>query len=153
MGRGGGVLTLSRRDLLKLAGAAGMAGAAAGCATPRSGPGPNSSREPLRDRTWQYDVDVVVVGTGAAGGVAALSAVHSGAQVLVLEKALLYGGTTAKSGGVYFVPNNSFRKGKGDESREETLHRMARYSYPQLYDPNSAQLGLPPNEYELLCAL
>jgi succinate dehydrogenase/fumarate reductase flavoprotein subunit len=152
VGRGGRVLTLSRRDLLKLAGTAGVVGAAGGCAATASAPGAHP-RAGVSDRTWQYDVDVVVVGTGAAGGVAALSAVHSGAQTLVLEKALLFGGTTAKSGGVYFVPNNSFRQGKGDEPREETLRRMARFSYPQLYDPNSPTLGLPQNEYELLCAL
>ena len=153
VGRGGGVLTLSRRDLLKLAGATGVVGAAVGCAATASALGESPARERLSDRKWQYDVDVAVVGTGAAGGVAALSAVHSGARTLVLEKALLFGGTTAKSGGVYFVPNNSFRKDKGDESREETLRHMARYSYPQLYDPSSPQLGLPQNEYDLLCAL
>jgi len=96
---------------------------------------------------------VIVVGTGAAGLVAALSAANAGAQVLVLEKAYLVGGTTSKSGGVYWIPNNRFRAGKGDESREATLAAMARASYPQLFDAAKPDFGLPPNEWALLQAL
>jgi succinate dehydrogenase/fumarate reductase flavoprotein subunit len=148
VGRGSADLTLSRRDLLKLAGATAATGAvaaASGCATERAGA--------AADGPWDHDTDVVVVGTGAAGSIAALSAVHAGARALVIDKALLFGGTTAKSGGVYWVPNSSFRQGLGDESREETLRWMARHSYPQLFDAASPTLGLPKNEYELLAAL
>lgn len=50
--------------------------------------------------------DVVVVGTGAGGMAAAVAAKKMGLSVLLLEKDTVYGGTTARSGGVLWVPNN-----------------------------------------------
>ena len=55
---------------------------------------------------WDREADVVVLGTGAGGLLAALSAHEAGASVCVLEKADLIGGTTAVSGGVIWFPNN-----------------------------------------------
>ena len=52
------------------------------------------------------DVDVVVVGSGSAGLMAALSAAVGGARVLVVESESLLGGTTAISGGATWVPNH-----------------------------------------------
>ena len=55
---------------------------------------------------WDDVADILVVGSGAAGGAAAATAATMGASVLVLEAAGLVGGTTAKSGGVMWIPNN-----------------------------------------------
>src|SRR5215467_4092002 len=55
---------------------------------------------------WQSEVDVVVIGSGAAGAVAALAAHAGKAKVAVLEKSDKFGGTMAVSGGVVWVPNN-----------------------------------------------
>ena len=55
---------------------------------------------------WQLEVDVVVIGSGAAGAVAALAAHAGKARVAMLEKTDKFGGTTAVSGGVVWVPNN-----------------------------------------------
>ena len=50
--------------------------------------------------------DVVVLGSGAAGLAAALAASIGGAEVLVLERSLSAGGTTAISGGIVWAPAN-----------------------------------------------
>jgi len=52
------------------------------------------------------DVDVVVVGSGGAGLVAALAAAHRGLSTVVVEKAPHFGGSTARSGGGVWIPNN-----------------------------------------------
>jgi len=49
------------------------------------------------------EVDVLVVGLGAAGAAAALEAARAGAETLVLERAGAGGGTSAMSGGVLYL--------------------------------------------------
>lgn len=51
---------------------------------------------------WTEQVDVLVVGLGAAGAAAALSAKDSGADVLAIDR-FGHGGATAKSGGVVYA--------------------------------------------------
>lgn len=51
--------------------------------------------------------DVVVVGAGAAGMTAALTAAKLGLSVVVLEKAAVFGGSLARSGSGIWIPNNS----------------------------------------------
>ncbi|WBP93872.1 3-oxosteroid 1-dehydrogenase [Mycolicibacterium neoaurum] len=64
--------------------------------------------------------DVVVVGSGAAGMVAALTAAHQGLSTVVVEKAPHYGGSTARSGGGVWIPNNEVlqRDGVKDTAAE-----------------------------------
>ena len=50
--------------------------------------------------------DLVVVGAGGAGMTAALAAATSGLRAIVLEKSPRYGGSTARSGGGVWIPNN-----------------------------------------------
>lgn len=57
--------------------------------------------------------DVVVVGSGAAGMVAALTAAHQGLSTVVVEKAPHYGGSTARSGGGVWIPNNEVLRRDG----------------------------------------
>ncbi|HEX5265912.1 MAG TPA: FAD-dependent oxidoreductase [Acidimicrobiales bacterium] len=66
--------------------------------------------------------DVVVVGSGAAGLAAAVTAAASGARVTVLERSSKVGGTTAVSGGGIWVPGNHHMAAAGaGDSREEAL--------------------------------
>jgi len=59
-----------------------------------------------------------VVGSGAAGMAAALSAALSGATVTVLEKAPLIGGTTAWGGGGIWIPANPWAAAEGHPDTE-----------------------------------
>lgn len=58
----------------------------------------------------QRDCDVLVIGSGAGGLATAITAKKHGLSVLVIEKEPVFGGTTAFSGGVLWVPGN--RHGK-----------------------------------------
>lgn len=57
-----------------------------------------------------YDVDVVIVGAGGAGTTAAIEAMKSGKEVLVLEKALVPGGNTKLSDGALNASETSVQK-------------------------------------------
>ena len=49
---------------------------------------------------WDIETDVLVVGTGGSGLVAAIIAHDEGAKVTLIEKTNAVGGTTAVSGGI-----------------------------------------------------
>ncbi len=72
--------------------------------------------------------DVVVVGSGAAGMVAALTAAHQGLSTVVVEKAPHYGGSTARSGGGVWIPNNETLQADGvddtPEAARDYLHAI-----------------------------
>src|SRR3954465_4429788 len=68
------------------------------------------------------EVDVLVIGTGGAGMMAAIAAHDAGAKVAVVEKSAKVGGTTAVSGGVLWIPNNHHMPEVDvRDSREEAL--------------------------------
>jgi 3-oxosteroid 1-dehydrogenase len=67
------------------------------------------------------EFDVVVAGSGAAGMTAALRASELGLEVLVVEKSHKYGGTSATSGGVIWIPNHGLGT---DDSREQALQYL-----------------------------
>ena len=131
--------SLKRRTLLTGAAAAALALPAAVRA--------NSARE------WQEETDVVVVGGGAAGCVAASTARDAGAQVILCEKAGFLGGTSAKSGGGYWIPNNFDLQARGvADPKEDFLKFTIKYSYPAAYDPQHRTLGVPENTFALIGA-
>ncbi|MFM5907474.1 MAG: FAD-dependent oxidoreductase [Novosphingobium sp.] len=67
--------------------------------------------------------DVVVVGSGAAGAMAALRSAEQGLSVLIIEKAYKFGGTSATSGGVMWIPNHGL--GPEGDSREQVMEYLA----------------------------
>jgi 3-oxosteroid 1-dehydrogenase len=93
---------------------------------------------------WERVTDVVVVGTGAAGGAAAAAASRNGASVLMLEKAAFPGGTTARSGGGMWIPNNFSLRERGiADDRDQCVRYMAHSAFPAIYSPDHPTLGLP----------
>ena len=73
---------------------------------------------------WSDEVDVVVVGFGMAGGSAALEAARSGARVLLLERAAVYGGTSAMAGGHFYLGGGTaVQKATGIEDSAEEMEK------------------------------
>lgn len=66
--------------------------------------------------------DVVVIGSGAAGAMAALRASEHGLSTIIVEKAHKFGGTSATSGGVIWVPNHQLAP--NDDTREKALEYL-----------------------------
>lgn len=68
------------------------------------------------------ETDVLIIGAGAAGLVAALAANAGGARVCIVEKGEQLGGTAAISGGVIWIANNPQMQAAGmADSAEEAL--------------------------------
>lgn len=69
--------------------------------------------------------DWVVVGSGAGSMASALVMRQAGKSVLILDKTAYVGGTTAKSGGVIWVPNNRFiRAAESGESAAKAVEYL-----------------------------
>ena len=100
---------------------------------------------------FSQETDILVVGSGGAAFSAAITARQQGAEVIMLEKAALVGGTTMRSGGGFWIPNNRFQREKGIvDAKDDAVRYMARYSFPHLYNPDAPRLGLPENEFNLI---
>ena len=63
--------------------------------------------------SWDKEVDLLVLGSGAAGLTAALTGAAEGQDVLLLEKSDYIGGTTAYSAGTVWAPDNKFQRKAG----------------------------------------
>lgn len=131
---------VSRRTLLA---GAGAAGAALGL----------SPAADAQSRHWDEETDVVVVGSGAAALAAAVAAIGNAARVIILEKGPVAGGTTAKSGGAHWIPNNHFQRERGiEDPKGDAVRYMARVAYPHVYRADHPTFGLPQSKYDLIAA-
>jgi len=78
-------------------------------------------------------LDVVVLGSGAAGLTAAIAAADHGASVAIYEKSEVLGGTSAMSGGIIWMPNNHLQAEAGiDDSRQMALDYLGALSLGQI---------------------
>ncbi|MGI5128126.1 3-oxosteroid 1-dehydrogenase [Pseudonocardia sp. CA-107938] len=87
------------------------------------------------------EFDVVVVGSGAAGMTAALTAAHHGLTAVVVEKAECFGGSTARSGGGVWVPDNTvLRKAGVRDSPQQAAAYLEHLLGDQIAEPRRAAL-------------
>jgi 3-oxosteroid 1-dehydrogenase len=71
---------------------------------------------------WDHSVDLLIAGSGGGGITAALAALDSGIEPLVIEKQALVGGSTGLSGGMVWLPNNPLMRADGiPDSHEDGL--------------------------------
>lgn len=71
----------------------------------------------MSKREWDFETDFLVVGTGAAGLSATITARRNGLHALLIESMNTWGGTTAVSGGALWMPSNPLmiRDGEDDD--------------------------------------
>ncbi|MGF6734914.1 succinate dehydrogenase/fumarate reductase flavoprotein subunit [Paraburkholderia youngii] len=74
--------------------------------------------------TKEITCDLVVVGSGAAGLATAITARKRGLDVIVLEKEPVFGGTTALSGGVLWIPLSTYGR---QQNPADTVERVREY--------------------------
>src|SRR3546814_11635452 len=67
----------------------------------------------MSDQSWDHECDVLVVGSGAGGLTAAAVAADHHAETLVVEKGARFGGTSATSGGVLWIPVSHLAQAAG----------------------------------------
>lgn len=73
-----------------------------------------------------FECDVLVIGSGASGLAAAVTAAHHGLTVIVAEKAGQLGGTSAWSGGWLWVPRNPLALAEGVVEHGDAPERYLR---------------------------
>lgn len=79
--------------------------------------------------------DLLVIGSGAAGLAAAVTAAHHGLRVIVGEKAPVLGGTTAWSGGWIWAPGNPVCARTGTVDSPEAAETYLRAVLGNHFDP------------------
>ncbi|MCR1161760.1 FAD-dependent oxidoreductase [Paenarthrobacter sp. UW852] len=72
------------------------------------------------------DCDVLVIGSGAGGLSAAVTAAYHGLKVIVVEKADVCGGATSWSGGWAWAPGNPLAKKEGVNEDKDTFRTYLR---------------------------
>ena len=112
-------MELDRKQFLTGAAATAATAALAGATSLASAD--EAPAQPWMPEAWDYECDVVVVGTGSILS-AALRAHDAGLKVIILEKhPTFFGGTTALSGGGMNCPNTSMALAAGCEVDREDI--------------------------------
>ncbi|MCH6470104.1 FAD-dependent oxidoreductase [Sinomonas terrae] len=88
------------------------------------------------------DADVLVIGSGAGGLSAAVTAAYHGLRVVVVEKAGVCGGATAWSGGWAWTPGNPLAKADGVDEDPELFRTYLRHRLGRRYQPERIEAFL-----------
>lgn len=87
--------------------------------------------------TWDKEVDTLVVGSGAGGLLSALVAADNHADVLVIEKEALWGGTSATSGAGIWIPASDQARAAGfDDNVDDAFKYVRKLSKDNVPDTN-----------------
>lgn len=83
----------------------------------------------------RIDCDLLVIGSGAGGLAAAVTAAWHGLKVVVVEKEAVLGGATAWSGGWMWVPRNPLARRAGIHEDPQQARSYLRHELGERYDP------------------
>lgn len=84
-----------------------------------------NSEPPVPEPARDTDVDLLVIGSGT-GMSAALAAREQGLRVLVIEKTGYVGGSTARSGGAFWIPASPLLRECGSADNADAAHTYLR---------------------------
>ncbi|MDP4299179.1 FAD-dependent oxidoreductase [Leptothrix discophora] len=86
--------------------------------------------------------DVLVIGSGAGGLSAAVTARQADLDVIVAEKAPVFGGTTAFSGGVLWIPGNRHARAQGIVDSQDAAREYLRRETGAWFNEAASELFL-----------
>jgi len=92
------------------------------------------SEDSAQSRSREVDCDFLVIGSGAAGLSAAVTAAWHGLKVIVVEKDAVCGGATAWSGGWMWVPRNPVSQADGIVEDPDLPRTYLRHELGDNYD-------------------
>lgn len=95
-----------------------------------------------RNAVPELQCDVLVIGAGAGGLSTAITAARQGLEVIVLEKAEVFGGTTAFSGGVLWIPGNHHGRAQNPADTREAAREYIRNEAGDCFDAEAVEAFL-----------
>ena len=127
---------MTRRELIKGAAAGSVVVSGVGALSGCSPTAPSNLPE-----KWDWEADVVIVGMGGAGAAAAIEAGRTGAQVIVLERKPVGGGSTVLCGGlVYMGGGTPLQKATDFEDSTENMYNYMLAAAGEGADPEMIRI-------------